>query len=222
MISSVSQLQEYWEKAYESTATPFDAQAPDEWIAALAESGKIHGNVLDAGCGPGRTSLYLAELGYSVLGVDFSVNAIQRAKRRAVERRSDAQFLQADMSEFSGYVNHFDTVVDIGCFHSLHDHDRGAYAGALHGACRSGAAIYLRAFSDKNSKENRQPDGAELSDLARGEGIPALSEDEIRDAFTLNGWVVKELVEREIELFLAVDEEKPKTYCWFAEMRREP
>ena len=103
----------------------------------------------------------------------------------------------------------FDTVVDIGCFHSLYnDGDRAAYATTLHRVCRAGAVVYLRAFSETNLTKANYP---------IGEGLPALREEQIRTAFSLNGWVVKDLVEREIELYISEDE-KPRTYCWFAEM----
>jgi len=208
MIASLEQLQDYWEKEYENTTTPFDVEEPDEWIAELAWDGKIRGNVLDSGCGPGRTSLYLAVRGYDVLGVDLSTNAIERARRKAAERANKAQFIQADMCRLRGYDNHFDTVIDIGCFHSLRDEDRGRYAATLHWACRPGAVVYLRAFSGRN-EERTHPSGLTL---------PAISEEQIRTAFSSNGWVVKELVEREIELFIPGFEERPKKHCWFAEM----
>jgi len=203
---NASQLQALWEMEYENTNTPFDIEEPDEWIASLAKSGKIHGNVLDSGCGPGRNSIYLAGQGYSVLGADISTNAVERAKRKAAGKGNRAQFLQANMCELTGYENHFDTVVDIGCFHSLDERDRGAYAAALRRACRAGAVVYLRAFRWNHPS---------------GKGSPALSEEQIRAAFAANGWVVKEIVEREIELFIS-EEEKPKTCCWFAEMEYDP
>ena len=208
-MNNTAQLKNYWDKAYESVTTPFDIDAPDEWIMALEVSGKIHGDVLDSGCGPGRTSLYLADLGYFAIGMDISINAIERARRKAAERGSKALFQQANMCELSGYDECFDTVVDIGCFHSLYnDGDRAAYATTLHRVCRAGAVVYLRAFSETNLTKANYP---------IGEGLPALREEQIRTAFSLKGWVVKDLVEREIELYISEDE-KPRTYCWFAEM----
>lgn len=208
-MNNTALLKNYWDKAYESMTTPFDVDAPDEWIMALEVSGKIHGDVLDSGCGPGRTSLYLADLGYFVIGADISDHAIARAKRKAAERGSKALFLQANMCELSGYDNCFDTVIDIGCFHSLYnDSDRAAYAATLHRVCRSGAVVYLRAFSKCNVKKEEYP----------GEHVPELREEQIRMAFSSNGWAVKEITEREIELWIS-ENEKPKKHCWFAEIQ---
>jgi cyclopropane fatty-acyl-phospholipid synthase-like methyltransferase len=177
----------------------------------LAESGKIHGNVLDAGCGPGRNSCYLAGLGHRVLGVDISVNAIERAQRKASERRSSARFLHADVCELFGFDGHFETVIDIGCFHSLDESARGPYAAALHLACRPRAIVYLRAFSARNSTDVNHPSGKSL---------PALREEHIRGAFSSNGWAVKDLVEKGIEIYISEEEAQQKAYCWFAEMER--
>jgi SAM-dependent methyltransferase len=210
-VNSVSQLQDHWEREYESTSTPFDVDEPDSWIAALARNGKIRGNILDAGCGPGRNSCYLSGLGYRVLGVDISVNAIERAQRKAAGKRNDARFLQADVRDLFGFDGHFETVIDIGCFHSLDESARGAYAAALHVACRPRAVVYLRAFSTSNSMELNHPNGKHL---------PALSEADIRDAFSNTRWDVKDLVEKEIEIYISEQEAQQKAYCWFAEMQR--
>jgi 2-polyprenyl-3-methyl-5-hydroxy-6-metoxy-1,4-benzoquinol methylase len=207
-MSTIAQFQYFWNTLYESAATPFDIEEPDEWIASLAARGKIRGNVLDAGCGPGRTSRYLASRGYKVLGVDISGNAVERAARKAAMTGNKAQFLQANLCELSGYSNQFDTVVDIGCLHSLAASDRGPYAAALHRLCRPGAVTYLRTFSLRNAKWS-YPDSSHT---------PALSDREIRAAFQMNGWLIEELVEKEIELFTA-EAERPKAYCWFAELR---
>jgi cyclopropane fatty-acyl-phospholipid synthase-like methyltransferase len=209
-VNTVSQLQGHWEREYESTSTPFEIEEPDPWITALARNGKIHGNVLDAGCGLGRNSFYLAGLGHRVLGVDISVNAIERAQRKAAQKRCSARFLHADVCDLFGFDGHFETVIDIGCFHSLDVSARGPYAAALHLACRRQAVVYLRALSTSNSAELKHPSGKSL---------PALSQTHIRDAFSSNGWAVKDLVEREIEIFVSKKEAKQKAYCWFAEMQ---
>jgi len=204
-MQNASALREYRDGDYRSMTTPLDIEPPDEWIASLAANRKIRGNVLDAGCGPGGTSLYLAELGYSVLGVDLSVQAIQRAKQKAATSRNLAQFAQADACKLFGFDRHFDTVVDVGCFHSLNANDRGLYAAALHRYCRPKSVVYLRAFSDRTS--------AHPSSLP----IPALSETEIRTRFEDRGWIIKTMVEREFGLFGRKDQ-KPTTSCWFVEM----
>lgn len=202
-------LRNYWETEYRRTDTPFDIENPDEWVASLEEDGKVRGNVLDSGCGPGRTAIYLSGLGYGVTGVDISENAIARAKRKSTVKNLNARFICSDVRELSGYDGYFNTVIDIGCLHSLFDeNDRRDYTASLHRICDKGAVIYLRAISDANLKSG---DG-----LAK-RGIPAMSERQVRDSF-YEGWRINDMEQREINLL--TDSGYKKARCWFAEIVR--
>ncbi|MDR1269797.1 MAG: class I SAM-dependent methyltransferase [Planctomycetaceae bacterium] len=204
-------LRDFWEKGYESEITPFDIEEPDSWIAELEKQGKIKGRVLDSGCGPGRTALYLSSLGYEVVGMDISNNAIERAKRKSAQKNCSTQFLQADMCTLTDYEEQFDTVVDIGCLHSLFEEQlRRAYAITLHRICRKGATLYIRAFSNAN------PTG--IHDT--GHALPALSEEQIRTAFPIDQWNIKDLTHKKIDM-LADGKEMSKVFCWFAEIKRK-
>src|ERR1700738_5622402 len=55
-------------------------------LAALIEQGKFHGDVLDVGCGEAAVSLYLAERGFTTVGLDLSSTAIELAKAEAAKR----------------------------------------------------------------------------------------------------------------------------------------
>jgi SAM-dependent methyltransferase len=54
-----------------------DADADDEWLLA-----RCSGSTLDLGCGPGRLVVALADRGVAALGVDVSVQAVQRCLER--------------------------------------------------------------------------------------------------------------------------------------------
>lgn len=54
-----------------------DADADDAWMV-----GRCVGPTLDLGCGPGRLVVALADLGVPVLGVDVSVQAVERCLER--------------------------------------------------------------------------------------------------------------------------------------------
>ena len=52
------------------------------------------GNILDVGCGKGRHAKYFNELGFSVVGIDLSLNSISTAKQNETQ---DLKFYQFDM-----------------------------------------------------------------------------------------------------------------------------
>lgn len=55
-----------------------------------------HGSVLDIGCGAGRVTFPLAEMGYSVTGLDHSGAMIDHCRQEAKNRSSNIAFICAD------------------------------------------------------------------------------------------------------------------------------
>lgn len=56
---------------------PQDRQLVETWARSIAPGG----NVIDAGCGPGQWTSFLAELGLSARGIDLVPEFIERAQR---------------------------------------------------------------------------------------------------------------------------------------------
>jgi len=83
---------------------------PDAWPEverdALAD---VRGRVLDAGCGAGRTALWLQEQGHEVVGVDRSPGAVAVARDRSVEHA-----VVGDMGDPALFEEAFDTVLVAG------------------------------------------------------------------------------------------------------------
>ena len=85
---------------------------------------------LDIGCGTGDASIYLAQHGWQVTGVDFVPRALAKAHAKAQTRQSSVNFVQADVTHLSsarGVGTGFTLIVDNGCLHNLTDKDRDAY-----------------------------------------------------------------------------------------------
>jgi SAM-dependent methyltransferase len=76
-----------------------------------------HGSILDLGCGPGWTSLFLARAGWDVVGVDISDRMIEIARARAQKDGVPATFAVSDMEELDLERRDFDAVL---LFDSLH------------------------------------------------------------------------------------------------------
>lgn len=68
-------------------------------------------NVLDVGCGMGREAFALAELGFSVVGIDISEEAIGRVRKLAEENRFSIPFLHYDGQVLPFPNGAFDVVI---------------------------------------------------------------------------------------------------------------
>lgn len=69
----------------------------------------VFGKVLDIGCGAGRVSLHLQNLGFSVVGIDLAPGAIEACKKLGLK---DARVMSAGELDFPDST--FDTVILFG------------------------------------------------------------------------------------------------------------
>ncbi len=144
--------------------TPWDSGiVPPEitsWIAAHEAAGRPAGRALDLGCGTGTTSVFLAEHGWTVTGVDFVPTAIRRARRKARRQgvAERATFVSADVSRpalLEGSAP-FDLVIDVGCLHSLRPNQRPGYAANVTRLAAPGATVLLYAFMPHTTDSGRR------------------------------------------------------------------
>ena len=59
--------------------------------------------------------------------------AIRIAKSKFKKAGFQGQFILADISSLEMMENHFDLILDIGCYHRLHDHPESTIAKSLSG-----------------------------------------------------------------------------------------
>src|SRR6201988_671100 len=147
--------QDLFENAYKGeapelglgTKPPWSLGEPQPEIAALIEQGKFHGDVLDVGCGEAAVDLYLAERGFTTVGLDLSPTAVELAKAEAAKRGlTNASFEVADISAFGGYDGRFKTIVDSTLFHSIPVEAREGYQQSIVRAAAPGASYYVLVF----------------------------------------------------------------------------
>jgi SAM-dependent methyltransferase len=135
------------EKTGLATRPPWSLGEPQPEIAALIEAGKFHGDVLDAGCGEAAVSLYLAERGFSTVGLDLSPTAIALAREEAAKRGlANTSFEVADISAFTGNDGRFGTIVDSTLFHSMPVELREGYQQSIARAAAPGASYFVLVF----------------------------------------------------------------------------
>jgi SAM-dependent methyltransferase len=127
--------------------TPWDTQVTPPEVVALVEGGSIPpGRALDLGCGTGTNCIYLARHGWQVVGVDFSVVAIWRARCKAWRAGVDAAFHRTDVTDLSFLQEAFGFVLDIGCLHSIPMEKWPSYAAEVIRLTRPGGRYMLYAF----------------------------------------------------------------------------
>jgi SAM-dependent methyltransferase len=202
-----------FDESYRARTPPWVIGEPQPAVVELEKAGQIRGVVLDAGCGAGEHTIHLANLGYDVLGVDFSPAAVELARANAEAKGVNARFDVVDALRLPAEAR-YDTVVDSALFHVFGDADRRDYVHSLAGACRQGGIVHVLALSDQ------------------GPGFgPQISDTTIRDAFD-DGWVIEELrdtsyrgiVTRDVEVnalgaTLGSTVDLP---AWLARIRRSP
>lgn len=165
-----------WDGAYREEGIfvgppPWNIGEPQPAFMRLINEGRIHSDVLDAGCGHAELSLTLAAKGHTVVGVDLSRAAIDTATATAKSRGIvNATFLCADITSLSGFDDRFSTLLDSTLFHSLPVESRDAYLRAMYRAAGPGASFFVLVFAH----------GAFPEDFTVP--INAVTEDELRSA----------------------------------------
>jgi SAM-dependent methyltransferase len=103
------------------------------------------GRALDVGCGTGRHTLQLAELGWDAVGVDNVQRAIEIARGRPGAEAATfvvGDVLQLD-EQVQGPVSFF---LDIGCFHGLKGEQRAALGSGITKIAADDATMLMMAF----------------------------------------------------------------------------
>ena len=130
----------YWRKQ-----TPWDTQVtPPEVMAFLEEAEP--GHALDLGCGTGTNAITMAEYGWRVTAVDFSIKAIHRARRKSAAAGHTIAFHEGDVAQLDFLKGPFGYALDIGCLFSLTPMDQARYVEHLSRMLSLGARYMLYAW----------------------------------------------------------------------------
>lgn len=195
-----------FDNAYEGVPT-WDIGRPQPAVLRMLEADLIAGDVLEVGCGTGEHARLLAARGHHVLGIDFSARAIElardRSRRLAPVREGPMrtpEFEVADVRALAELDRAFDTVLDVGCFHTLQPEDRAAYAVSIQGVLRPEGRLLLLCWSDRNQF---------------GYGPARIRRRDIRKTFR-SGWAIESLAAETLDTRMEATEVR----AWLAVVRR--
>ena len=190
----------YFDSAYLGTP-PWDIGRPQGEFVRLAEQGLVKGEVIDLGCGTGENAMMFASKGSRVLGIDSAPLAIAKAKKKAAERGSKAEFTVADALELRPLERAFDVATDCGLFHTFSDMERKTFEASLGAALAPGGRYFMLCFSDR-----------EPSDWG---GPRRVSKEEILGPFG-RGWRVDSIKSARFEAFHS----REGGHAWLASLTR--
>lgn len=89
--------------------------------------GRPLGRILELGCGAGDQSLWLAEQGFDVVGIDISAEAVDWSREKAAARGLKAEFVQGSVLALPFPDGSFGYVLDGYCWHCIVGEDRRAF-----------------------------------------------------------------------------------------------
>lgn len=201
-VSAAPRLAGGWDEAYAGPIPAlWDTGRPQQAFYRLASTGRLHGRVLDAGCGNGENTLMAAAWGCEAVGADISPRAVTQAREKAAVRGLAARFEVADVLSLAG-LGTFRTVLDAGMFHCFSDADRMRYARSLASVLEPNGTLWLLCYAD------RQPGTW---------GPRRIRQADLLRTFT-GGWLVEQIQPAMIEATPNMG--APAAYAWLATITR--
>ncbi len=129
-----TQARTYWEKTWNRFLKYHGMIAPSaKLVQHLFNHVPRHGVILDLGCGEGRNSLYLSQVGFSIIGIDLSFKASRVMKNNFFEEELKGLVLTGDARSLPIASDSLDGIIA----HHLFDHlDQRSFATAVDEAFR--------------------------------------------------------------------------------------
>lgn len=151
-----------WEKEYRNPKLITNSDEPQldfkhfiKWLRKNQHVDLEGLRVLDLGSGTGKNSLFLAERGSEVVGIELSKTAVRIAKERAEERGIQAHFQTGDIGTTIPYEDaSFDLILDVVSSNSLNEAERRVYVKEMLRVLKPGGNVFVKALckdGDKNA-----------------------------------------------------------------------
>ena len=136
----------FYEITYRYFRAPWDLGAREE-LVSLVESERIKPcRAIDLGCGAGANTIYLAQRGFKMTGVDYAKAAIEKAQARAKEAGVEVNFIIDDLTNLQHVSGPFDFLLDYGVLDDLRLPQREPYLQNMLPLTRPGSRYLLWGF----------------------------------------------------------------------------
>jgi SAM-dependent methyltransferase len=130
------------------------------------------GVALDVGCGTGRHSVWLAQQGWTVVGVDGVETPLREARARADAAgvASQTTFVREDATRMVNLTAGplYDLVLDIGCYHGLRPEEQKSFAAWVSRNTHEDAEVVIHAVVPRSGIG---PKGIDEAGLATAFGL---------------------------------------------------
>jgi len=168
MVSSKNEWDQIYRK-YPLEELGWELGKPRPILREYVEKGLVKkGKALDICCGAGTNTVYLAEKGFDVTGIDIAPKAVEYAKKKAAQAKVHVAFKVQNFLKLPFEAEEFDFVFDMGCFHHVKPEDRATFINGVHRVLKKGGNYLLTCFSYKNGHAWNHFTKQQLVDLFSG------------------------------------------------------
>lgn len=117
-LDSLMMAHRCWNESYDAGELPWDTGEPEPLLVEFVAAGRVRPTrTLEIGAGTGTNSIYLAERGFDVVGIDVAPLAVERATAKLNSRALRCRFAAHDFLAAGFPDGPFHFVFDRGCFH---------------------------------------------------------------------------------------------------------
>ncbi len=156
-----------WNDRYRDGNLPWDTGRPSSELHRVLSQSTIQPcRALDIGCGTGTNTVWLAQQGFEITGVDVAPLAVALAQTRAHAAGFKVPFVVADVLQMPDLGGPFEFFFDRGCYHAVRRDAPDQYAPAVARQLASGGRGLILAG---NAREPHDP------------GPPVVTEEQLRD-----------------------------------------
>ena len=136
-----------WNEKY-AQRQPLANVEPDEWLVdacaminRLSSDQAAAGRAVDLACGLGHNSVWLAQQGWAVDGIDISAAGLTLARQVAGQTGAEVNWIEADLDDWQPAANSYDLAV---IFRFL---DRESVPRAVNAGLRPGGLLIYETFA---------------------------------------------------------------------------